>query len=80
MSASPLRPPYYSTSKNARTLMNTHTHACGENVGHSERIYSRIQNTGRNLFPFNLLSLSLLQYGHMSSSKVTKAGSLLNYI
>lgn len=77
MSASPPRPLYYSTSKDTHTLMNAHTHR--ENVGHSERIYSRIQNTGKNVFPFNLLSLPLAQYGRMNSGKVAKAGSLLNY-
>ena len=79
MSVSPPRPPYYSTSKNAHTLMNTHTHQRGENVGHSERIYSRIQNTGKNVFPFNLLPPSRSQCGRTNSGKVTKAGSLLNY-
>ena len=64
MRASPLRPPYHSTSK----IAHTHTE---RNVGHSERIYSRIQNTGKNLFPFNLLPRSFVQCGRMNSSKVT---------
>lgn len=64
---------YYSTSKNRRT--NTHTHTHRKNVGHSERIYSRIQNPAKNLFPFNMLfPLLLIQCGCMKSSKMS-----LNY-
>lgn len=65
------------TSKKKCTHTHGFTHT--ENVGHAGRIYSRIQNTGRKLFSFNLF-LSLLQYGGLDKTKVTKTRSLLTGI
>lgn len=72
----PLRPPCYSTSKKKKHA-HTHEFTHMKNVGHAGRIYSRLQNTGRKLFSFNLF-LPLLVYGGLDKTKVTRTGSFVN--